>query len=176
MEMSEVDISMDRGLCSIGRTLDLVGDRWSMLILREISFYEVSRFERLRTNLGISRAVLTDRLEGLVRHELLERTAYQSPGDRTRHEYRLTEAGRELFPILVAIMRWGDRHRNEGMAPIDLRHRGCGGSVDLELRCSRGHEVDQASVEPVPGPGLKRRLARSGRARSTPAPTPAARG
>lgn len=160
MEMSEVDVSMDRGFCSIGRTLDLVGDRWSMLILREISFYDVSRFERLRTNLGISRAVLTDRLDALVGHELLERTAYQSPGDRTRYEYRLTEAGRELFPILVAIMRWGDKHRNEGMAPIDLRHAGCGGSVDLELRCSRGHEVDQASVEPVPGPGLKRRLAR----------------
>lgn len=168
MEGAELDIPMERGLCSIGRTLELVGDRWSMLILREVSYYNVTHFERLCSRLAISRAVLAARLEGLVGHGLLSRVPYHQPGERPRHEYRLTAAGAELFPILVAIGQWGDRHRNGGEAPIELRHAGCGAPVGLEMSCSRGHVVEQASAEPVAGPGLKRRLERS-RSPSAPA-------
>ena len=167
MELSEVDVSMKRGLCSIGRTLELIGDRWSLLILREISFYDVTRFEQLRSSLDISRAVLSERLDGLVGHGLLERVPYHPPGERIRHEYRLTGAGAELFPILVAIMHWGDKHRNEAAAPIELTHAGCGARVGLQLRCEQGHAVEQAAVVPAPGPGLKRRRAHARRLRES---------
>jgi len=146
---------MEPGRCSIARTLDFVGDRWSLLILREASFYEVTRFEQLRTRLGISKAVLTDRLEGLVEHGILERTPYQPPGERIRHEYKLTAAGSELFPVLVALLEWGDKHRNEGLAPITLTHTDCGATVTGGLTCANGHHVDQTEVEPKAGPGLR---------------------
>lgn len=145
---------MDPGRCSIARTLEFVGDRWSLLILREASFYGITRFEHLRTRLGISKAVLTDRLDGLVEHGILERVPYQPPGERLRHEYRLTTAGSELFPVLVALLEWGDKHRNEGLAPVTLSHAGCGAAVRGGLTCANGHHVDASEVVPQAGPGL----------------------
>jgi len=142
------------GQCSIGRTLDFVGDRWSLLILREASFYGVTRFEHLRTRLGISKAVLTERLDGLVAHGILDRVPYQQPGERARHEYRLTPAGADLFPVLVALLEWGDKYRNEGLAPVSLSHKGCGAAVSGGLTCASGHHVQQSEVQPEVGPGL----------------------
>jgi len=147
---------MEPGRCSIARTLDFVGDRWSLLILREASFYEVTRFEQFRARLGISKAVLSDRLDGLVAHGILERVPYQAPGERVRHEYGLTAAGTELFPVLVALAEWGDKHRNEGLPPVTLSHAGCGAPVHGGLICAKGHHVSQPEVEPEAGPGLNR--------------------
>lgn len=152
----ELGALMEPGRCSIARTLDFVGDRWSLLILREASFYGITRFEQLRTRLGISKAVLTDRLDGLVAHGILERTPYQPAGERVRHEYKLTAAGSDLFPVLVALLEWGDKHRNEGLAPITLTHTECGAAVTGGLTCAKGHQVDQTEVAPQAGPGLRR--------------------
>jgi len=160
MNAEELGALMEPGRCSIARTLEFVGDRWTLLILREASFYGVTRFEQLRARLGVSKAVLTDRLDGLVEHGILERAPYQAPGERMRHEYRLTAAGSELFPVLVALGEWGDRHRNEGKPPITLSHRGCGAAVTGGLTCASGHRVDHSEVEAEPGPGLKRRARR----------------
>jgi len=158
----------DSTRCSIFKTLELVGDRWSILILREVSLYEVTRFAELQQRLGISRAVLSERLDGLVEHGILERVPYQPPGERARHEYRLTEAGTELFPVLIALGQWGDKHRNQGLPPIDIEHSGCGELVHAQLVCDAGHPVTQRETEPHPGPGITgkrtRTARRSGRA------------
>ena len=169
----ELGALMGPGRCSIARTLDFVGDRWSLLILREASFYGVTRFEQLRTRLGISKAVLTDRLDGLVEHGILERTPYQPPGERVRHEYKLTAAGSDLFPVLVALLEWGDKHRNEGIAPITLTHTGCAATVTGGLTCANGHHVTQTEVEPEAGPGLRRDTTRPRRRAGTRARTAA---
>jgi len=144
---------MDRDRCSVARTLQFAGDRWTLLILREVSFYGVCRFERLHERLGISRAVLSERLERLVEEGIIERAPYRPQGERARSEYRLSPAGEDLFPLLVAFMRWGDRYRNDGRAPVIVRHRGCGEPVDVLLTCAAGHPVARDDVEPHLGPG-----------------------
>src|SRR5664279_224644 len=153
MDRTEVRAMLDGDLCSIARTVELIGDRWSMLLLRE-AFYGVSRFEQFRENVHISRAVLTDRLDHLVEHGLLERVAYQPSGQRARHEYQLSAAGTDLIPAFAALMKWGDEHRNHGIPPITLTHTGCGSPVTSQLLCERGHVVSADAVEPEPGPGI----------------------
>lgn len=153
MDKTELRALIDGDLCSIARTVELIGDRWSMLILRE-AFYGTSRFADLLENLHISRAVLTDRLDSLVAHGLLERVRYQPPGERARYEYLLTDAGQELIPAFVSLLQWGDKHRNGGRPPITLVHARCGAHVRAELRCARGHTVTPDALEPEPGPGL----------------------
>lgn len=154
MQRSEVRALFESGECSIARTVALIGDQWSMLILRE-AFYGVSRFEDFRGNLLISRAVLTARLDGLVGSGLLEKADYREPGQRVRYEYRLTEAGAELIPAFVALLQWGDRHCNGGKPPVIMTHAGCGSTVSSQLRCAKGHDVMPLQVEPEPGPGLR---------------------
>jgi hypothetical protein len=102
--------------------------------------------------LGAPKAVLTDRLATLVDHGILRRVPYQAPGERQRHEYRLTQKGVDLHPTLVALMAWGDRYLAEdGDVPMELRHRDCGESVHLRLVCDAGHELSGArDVRPVP--------------------------
>ncbi len=108
--------------CSIARTLDVVGERWSLLILRD-AFYGVRRFEELQRSLGIARNVLSDRLGKLVEQGVLRKELYE---DRPpRHEYRLTEKGRDLFPVLLAMAAWGDRWESDGQ-PVQLTHEACG--------------------------------------------------
>src|SRR5262249_23495287 len=108
--------------CSIARTLALIGDRWTLLVLRDVS-NGVRRFDDLVSHLGVARNVLTRRLAALVEAGLVKRTAYRADGARERHEYRLSHAGRELVPILLAMMAWGDRHLagQEGL-PVIPRH------------------------------------------------------
>ena len=142
----------DRSRCSVAGTLAVVGEKWSLLMLRE-AFLGVRRFADFQRVLGAPRAVLTDRLSTLVRQELLVRVPYQAEGERQRHEYRLTGKGLDLYPTLVALMEWGDRYLcGEGPAPMELRHRGeCDEPVHLTLSCDAGHVLGSArEVRPVP--------------------------
>ena len=120
--------------CSIARTLEVVGERWTVLILRD-AFLGVRRFDDFQRSLGIARNVLTTRLQRLVDAGVLERRRYQERPER--FEYRLTEMGRDLFPAVVALMRFGDRHLagDEG-PPLVLEHRDCGGVVSDWATCA----------------------------------------
>lgn len=167
-----------RAACSVMKTLEIVGERWTLLVLRE-AFYGVRRFDEMRANVGCARNMLSDRLGTLVAHELLARVPYLEEGQRERLEYRLTEKGRALFPVIVALMEWGDRWTQARGAPVLLRHRGCGARVSTALRCAAGHTVDGAHAVEVE---LSRaRPARSPRDRASasasppPSPGPAGR-
>ncbi|WP_158846012.1 winged helix-turn-helix transcriptional regulator [Saccharothrix deserti] len=123
----------DDQLCSIARTLEVVGERWTLLIVRD-ALSGVTRFDGFLTCLPIARNVLSDRLNGLVQHGVLERVQYQ---DRPpRHEYRLTARGRELTSVLLALMEWGDRHvPNPTGPPSVAEHVGCVGTVHTRVVC-----------------------------------------
>ena len=138
--------------CSVARTLGVMGDRWTMLVLRE-AFFGVRRFEAIQGNLGVARNVLSDRLARLVEHGILDRRRYQERPER--FEYVLTEKGLGLYAPLVALMRWGDEHMTEEAgAPVVLRHRDCGHLTVPTLTCSEcGEELDPRAVRPEPGPG-----------------------
>lgn len=144
--------------CSIQRTLDVIGERWSLLILRE-AFNGVRRFEQLREHLGIADAVLSRRLHTLVDEGVLAAVPYREPGRRTRHEYRLTETGLDLYPVLIALLRWGDRHRADPEGPaVDPVHRDCGAPVDAVVTCTEGHRLVSAREGDVTaGPAARRR-------------------
>jgi DNA-binding HxlR family transcriptional regulator len=138
---------------SVGRTLGLVGERWTLLILRE-AFFGVRRYGQLARNLGIPRPTLSGRLRTLVDAGLLQRVPYATGPDR--HEYRLTRVGIDLFPSIVALMRWGDAHLAgpEG-PPVVLRHDECGDVADPYLACRGcGGEVDARNVTPERGAGF----------------------
>ncbi len=117
--------------CSVARALEIVGERWTILILRD-AFLGVRRFDEFQRSLGVARNVLHTRLRRLVDEGLLERTPYQERP--LRHEYRLTRRGEDLWPVLLALMEWGDRHLSERARAPRALHRGCGGS--LAQRCS----------------------------------------
>ena len=132
------------GSCSIARTLEVIGDRWSLLILRD-SFRGVRRFGDYCDDLGIARNVLADRLDRLVDAGILHRVPYQ---DRpVRNEYRLTEKGRDLSPALMALMHWGDRWAVDGAPPTILVHDACGEELEQLVRCPRcGVEVTPTHI------------------------------
>jgi DNA-binding HxlR family transcriptional regulator len=139
---------------SVGRALGLVGERWTLLILRE-AFFGVRRFGQLARNLNIPRPTLASRLRTLVDAGVFERIPYARDPDR--HEYRLTQAGRDLFPAIVALQRWGDAHLPGPKGPpIVLRHHACGEIADPRLTCQHcGQEIDVRNVTPEPGPGYR---------------------
>jgi DNA-binding HxlR family transcriptional regulator len=148
--------------CTIGRALEIIGEKWSILVLREV-FMGIRRFEDLRVRTSIPRQVLTNRLATLVEHGLLRRQPYQDPGHRSRDEYRLTQKGLELYPVLVALLEWGDRYLGDpDGSPIVLSHRECGEPVHIEVRCAAGHTVEPRAVRSAPGPA-RRPLVPSGR-------------
>jgi DNA-binding HxlR family transcriptional regulator len=121
--------------CSIARTLDVVGEWWTLLILRD-AFRGVHRFEEFQGSLGIARNVLTVRLGKLVDHGILERRPV--PEHAGRHEYRLTEKGLDLQPVLLGLLRWGDRWATgDDEPPVVLTHTGCGYDADPRLVCGR---------------------------------------
>jgi DNA-binding HxlR family transcriptional regulator len=142
--------------CSIRRTLDIVGERWSLLVLRE-AFYGVRRFEDFVRALGCPRDVLSARLKTLVDEEILARQPYREPGKRARDEYRLTPKGLELFPALLALLQWGDRWAADAAGPaVRLTHRACGEPLGLTLECAAGHgPLSARDVDAQPGPGAK---------------------
>lgn len=138
--------------CSIARTLDVVGEPWSPLILRDI-YAGITRFAQIQNDLGISRKVLTERLNWLVDSGVLERREYSSRPPR--HEYVLTAKGTELCDLLLVMVRWGDRWTaGEAGPPVLYRHHACGEISHVELRCSACARPMRASdVELVSGPG-----------------------
>jgi len=118
--------------CPVASTLEVIGERWTLLIIRDV-FLGIRRFEELQRDLGVARNVLQIRLERLVEEGILDKHRYQERP--TRYEYRLTEKGLDLWPVLVAMVQWGDRHGIEGDRPMIIQHRGCGGEIDLHHRC-----------------------------------------
>lgn len=140
--------------CSIARALEVLGDRWTLLVIRD-AFLGLRRFDDFQRDLGVARNVLTDRLGRLVEEGVLERRRYQERPER--FEYRLTQKGRDLWPVTMALLRWGDRHYATEGAPRLVRHRDCGGSITERLRCDRcGADLELRDVEAFFGPGARR--------------------
>jgi DNA-binding HxlR family transcriptional regulator len=137
--------------CSIAAALEVVGERWSLLIVRDV-LLGVRRFDELQSDLGIARNVLGSRLQRLVEHGVLEKRRYQERPER--FEYLLTEKGLDLWPAVVALMQWGDKYGAPLGPPTVLEHRGCGGSVDEHRICAAcGARLSVRDVLAHPGPG-----------------------
>lgn len=137
--------------CSIARSLEIVGDRWTLLVIRS-AFEGVRRFDDFQEALGVARNVLTDRLARLCDEGIMRRRLYQERPDR--FEYRLTRKGVELWPAMMSLLLWGDRHYAENGPPLLIRHRDCGGLLTPALTCDKCAEpMGPTDIEPVPGPG-----------------------
>jgi DNA-binding HxlR family transcriptional regulator len=132
----------------------VVGERWTLLILRD-AFFGVRRFDDFQRDLGVSRGVLTQRLQSLCDEGILERRRYQERPER--FEYRLTQKGRDLWPVLMSLVKWGDRHVSTEHGPPRLfRHRDCGGEITDRLTCAKcGADMTARNVEVRPGPGTR---------------------
>jgi DNA-binding HxlR family transcriptional regulator len=150
-------LDYDTAGCTIAATLAIVGEKWTFLVLRE-AFNGVRRFDDIQRRTGMPRQVLSSRLSRLVGDGLLRRVPYQDEGQRQRCEYRLTDKGIELYPVMVALLGWGDKYVSEASGPpVELTHRDCGSPVQLQLACSAGHVLGSArEVTAVPGPGARR--------------------
>lgn len=148
----------DSETCSIARTLAVIGDRWTLLVLRDVA-NGVGRFDDLVSHLGIARNVLSRRLTALTGAGLVVRTAYRVEGARERHEYRLSRAGRELVPLLLAMMAWGDKHLSAQDGPPTVpRHADCGAQVRVLVTCEAGHDLGERprlTLESGPGSRLR---------------------
>jgi DNA-binding HxlR family transcriptional regulator len=139
--------------CSVAQCLEVVGEWWSPLILRDAVIGGVRRFDDFQASLGISRNVLTRRLSRLVEHGVLERIPYQE--NPPRHEYRLTEKGRDLWLVIAAMRQWGDKWAAPDGPPLNVIHKTCGHVSDVVPTCSHcGESLDARAFHPVPGPGL----------------------
>jgi len=138
--------------CSIAGALEVVGERWSLLIVRDI-LLGLRRFDELQAQLGIARNVLQSRLTRLQDHGVIERVPYQERP--LRYEYRLTEKGLDLWPTIVALMQWGDEYAPpDGGPAVLIEHRGCGGAVDEHRICERcGAKLTARDAVGRPGPG-----------------------
>jgi len=144
--------------CSIAKSLEVIGERWTLLIVRDVMNGN-RRFGELQSSLGVARNVLSARLQRLIDEGILERRAYQqSPA---RYEYFLTEKGLDLWPSLIALLGWGDRHSAgpEG-PPVRIVHKECGGSVSDRGTCERcGQVLNARDARQLPGPGFEAALA-----------------
>ncbi|MES5820744.1 helix-turn-helix domain-containing protein [Streptomyces sp. RG80] len=154
--MEWLEISTDN--CPVQRTLDVVGEKWSLLIVRDAT-NGVRRFDEFRRHIGLSEAVLSDRLRKLTEAGILRTVPYQEPGSRSRNEYRLTRKGWDLWPVLVALRQWGETHDPDpDGAVLDLRHTECGSPVRAVVECEGEHMVlTPRDVTARPGPGARRR-------------------
>ena len=137
--------------CTVAKTIEVMCERWTLLVLREV-FMGTRRFEDFRRRLGIARNILADRLEGLVAAGILERRLYQERPER--FEYRLTEKGRDFYPVILSIKKWGDRWEVGPEGPPLLTRHDCGEIFDTLPVCPHcGREVHAREVRPEPGPG-----------------------
>jgi DNA-binding HxlR family transcriptional regulator len=132
--------------CTLARTLNLISTRTAFLLLRE-AFYGTTKFEDFVDRVGVSEPVASARLRELVGEGMLAREPYQEPGQRTRNRYVLTDKGADFLPVLVAMMRWGDRWVDGQGGPVGLFHSDCGARVGVEVRCEAGHEVTADDLE-----------------------------
>ena len=150
-------LDYDTANCSIAAALGIVGEKWTFLVLRE-AFNSIRRFDDMQRRTGMPRQVLSNRLARLLTQGILRKVPYQEEGQRPRNEYRLTEKGIELYPVVVALLAWGDKYAaGPGGPAVELTHRDCGAPVYLELACASGHVRGSArDVTPRPGPGARR--------------------
>jgi DNA-binding HxlR family transcriptional regulator len=150
-----------RARCSVDAALSVVSTRSALLILRE-AYYGTRRFEDFVARVGVTEAVAAVRLRELTEAGLLRREPYREPGRRTRHEYRLTDMGLDLFPALVALAQWGDKYlAGKAGAPLLWRHADCGAPVSTVVMCEDGHEVPISEFA-VRVPPRRKRKATSG--------------
>jgi DNA-binding HxlR family transcriptional regulator len=149
----------DGQVCSVAGTLELIGERWTILVIREV-LYGRRKFSEMQRTLGVARNVLATRLESLVEAGILERRIYSERPER--YEYFLTEKGLDLWPVFVALMHWGDKHlpTPPGGPPVRLVHRGeCGGAVNDRRICERcGEELTVRDARGVLSPEAERAL------------------
>lgn len=154
MSMDWLQMSTDN--CSVRRTLDVVGDKWTLLLIRDAA-NGVRRFDDFHRHVGLAEPVLARRLRRLVAEQIMETRPYRVPGQRTRTEYRLTAKGWDLYPVLVAIMQWGDKYLADPEGPpIRVLHADCGAPVRAVVECS----AEQTPVSPrdarvIPGPSAR---------------------
>jgi len=154
-------------VCSVARSLEILGERWTLLVIRDI-FTGKRRFDAIQEDLGVARNVLAARLALLVEEGILEKRPYQERPQR--HEYFLTEKGLELWPVMVAIMDWGDRHVADDGPPVVLRHKQCGGTVDGRGYCERcGARLGARDAYAEPGPGTAEPAVAAGPGAAAPA-------
>jgi DNA-binding HxlR family transcriptional regulator len=156
--------SYENQVCSLAGALEVIGERWSLLIVRDV-FLGMRRFDEIQSDLGIARNVLNARLTRLLDQGVLEKRLYQE--HPPRHEYRLTDKGLDLWPTIVSLMQWGNRYAAPAGPPVLLEHRGCGGMVDEHRMCDTcGTRLSVRDARALPGPGatpnhpLRRRAAR----------------
>jgi DNA-binding HxlR family transcriptional regulator len=142
----------EREVCSIARTLELVGERWSLLIIRNALFAGCTRFNDFQRSLGIASNVLTDRLDAFVDAGIMRRHRYSEQPEL--HEYLLTDKGEDLAAALIALTQWGDTWAAPDGAPIIYRHRTCGSPVHLQVVCAQCGDIDTHDVQAHPGPGM----------------------
>jgi len=147
--------------CSVAQCLEVVGEWWSMLVLRD-AFLGVSRFDDFQERLGISRNILNQRLNRLVEFGVLAKVPYSE--HPPRYDYRLTDKGRDLWPVLTAMRQWGDRHAAPEGPPLQVVHKACGSVAEAALTCSVcGEPLDPRDVRVVAGPGAMEPLVVAGR-------------
>ncbi|MCF2587105.1 winged helix-turn-helix transcriptional regulator [Brevibacterium sp. UCMA 11752] len=146
-------LDFDTADCSIQKTLDIIGEKWTVLILRE-AFNGVRRFDQIRDHVGVSDPVLSDRLRKLVTAGVLAVKPYREVGQRARKEYRLTDKGLDLYPVMISLLRWGDKHGSgqnvgsgggqdvgPGGPQLEVLHRDCGEPVNAIVECAAGHPI-----------------------------------
>jgi DNA-binding HxlR family transcriptional regulator len=144
-----------RDACALGAALEHLGDRWTLLVLRE-AFFGVRRFEELRKHTGAAKNILSDRLARLVEAGILRRERYSE--HPPRDEYRLTEKGIDLYPVIVTLAQWGGKWGGLELGPaVELQHRSCGAIVDPALTCPAcGERIQARDMRPLPGPAMLR--------------------
>ena len=141
--------------CSVAQSLEIVGEWWTLLIVRD-ALFGVTRFDEFSTRLGIARNVLTQRLDTLVEHGVMTREPYQD--NPVRYDYRLTDKGRDLYPILVALLQWGDKYCADPDGPsLLIEHRDCGAPVEAVVQCAHGHgPLRPSESQTRPGPTARK--------------------
>ncbi|WP_318205805.1 helix-turn-helix domain-containing protein [Streptomyces sp. SCL15-4] len=145
-EFADRDAFTAAGWCAMERSLEVVGTRSAMMLVRE-AFYGGRRFDDLVRRTGLAETVASKRLRQLVADGLMERIPYREPGARTRYEYVLTGRGRALFPLLVALMRWGRTIQGDAHGGVELAHADCGALLVPAVRCQAGHDVPIEETE-----------------------------
>lgn len=139
--------------CSAARALELVGERWSLLILRDALFRRMTRFSEFQRSLGVAPNVLSARLQGFVRAGLMQLDPADGP---ETPRYRLTDSSRDLVVVIVALTRWGDRWATPGEPPVLFGHAGCAGPVEAVTLCRGcGREIEHGELHARPGPGAE---------------------
>jgi DNA-binding HxlR family transcriptional regulator len=146
--------------CSVAQCLEVVGEWWSLLIVRD-AFLGIRRFDEFQSRLGISRNILNQRLTRLVETGVLTKVPYSEHPPRS--EYRLTDKGRDLWPVITTMRQWGDKHAAPNGQPLQLIHHECGQISEAQLVCSIcGEQIGPRDVEAIPGPGAVEPLLRTG--------------